>query len=74
MLIKNRNLSQWVFMLPMMNDELTEVNRLFLILHILVYFGLSKGSWNKWAKYEKLGCTWTLAITNAYNQTYGIKY
>ena len=29
-------------MLPMMNDELTEVNRLFLILHILVYFGFLK--------------------------------
>ena len=55
------------------NYESTDINRLFLIPHMLVSFCLPKGSWNKLAKYEKLGCTWNLVITNAYNHIYGMK-
>ena len=44
---------------------------IFLVCHILLLFHSPKGSWNKSAKYEKLGkywpyCTRNRAITNAY--------
>ena len=44
---------------------------IFLVSHILLLFHSPKGSWNKSAKYEKLGkywpyCTPNRAITNAY--------
>ena len=44
---------------------------IFLVSHILLLFHSPKGSWNKSAKYEKLGkywpyCTQNRAITNAY--------
>ena len=43
----------------------------FVVSHISLLFHLPKGSWNKSAKYEKLGkywpyCTRNRAITNAY--------
>ena len=47
------------------------IANIFLVSHILLLFHSPKGSWNKSAKYEKLGkywpyCTRNRAITNAY--------
>ena len=47
---------------------------IFLDSHILLLFHSPKGSWNKLAKYEKLGKYWPYftqnrAITNAYEMS-----
>ena len=78
----------------LINDELTEsryfyvsdklvishnMANILLVSYILLLFHSPKGSWNKSAKYEKLGkywpyCTRNRAITNAYSKLLNITF